>query len=166
MAQTTQEPNKCIFEPASPITREMLEKYDDTSVGKMRSHVFRCEDGVSCLVDNKSPLARMMRLNQKALNMTIGPDENWEGHLKVATPIVDACISRYEADTKLAFEDMKNFKACFERVCAETWNQPEGVVDNLRANQKGQGGHLADQRLANVYKLVAKVTVESNLYGN
>ena len=85
MAQTTQEPNKCIFEPASPISREMLEKYDDVSVSKMRSHVFRCEDGVSCLVDNQSPLSRMMRLNQKALNMTIGPDEKWEGHLKVWT---------------------------------------------------------------------------------
>ena len=164
-ANFAHEPKKCIFEPVSPITREMLEKYNDTSVGQMRSHVFRCDDGISSLVDNQSPLARMMRLNQDVLHMTIGPDPSWVGHLKVATPIVDACIERYEADTKLALQDMKNFKAIFERVGAETWNQPEGVIDNLRANQKGQGGHVADQRLSNVYKLVARVTVDSNLIG-
>lgn len=160
------EPKKCIFEPASKVTRAMLEKYNDTSASMMETHCFRSGNGLT-LVDNLSPLTAMLRLNAETLKMTFGIPEGQEGFLKVATPIVDACLRRYEEDQKVSFIDMKKFKIDFERVDSPNqWDRAEGVIDNLRSQAKGSNGHAASQRLTNKYALVAKVNAKLVLYGD
>jgi hypothetical protein len=86
--------------------------------------------------------------------------------LKVATPVVDACLARYEEDQQVNFVDMKNFKIDFERVDAPgDWARPEGVIDNQRNTDKGANGHAPSARLVNKYRLVAKVNTKLVLYG-
>jgi len=156
-------PNKSIFEQVKGISRAMLEKYNDTSANQMESHCFRNVAGYT-LVPNQSPLADMMRLNQEKFKMQIGIPKEAETYLKVATPIVDACIKRYEQDQDVTFMDMNNFNVQFERVGAE-WNDPTGVIDNLRNAASGKQMHASNQRLTNKYTLTAKINMKLVCYG-
>lgn len=159
------EANSCIFEPQSKVTRGMLQQYNDTSPAKMESHCFHGQDGET-LVDNQSPLALMLRLNSEVLNMTFGLGQGDVGFLKVDTNIVKACLQRYEEDQKVNFIDKNNFRIDFERVDGQLWAAPEGVIDNLRSNQRGNNGHVASQRLVNTYTVKALIEEELVLYGN
>lgn len=156
---------KCIHQPASPITREMLAKYDDTSVEKLKDTYARVGSGMTTMVDNNSPLGEMLRINAGAFNMTIAPPRGAQCHLVVPNDVVDACIARYEMDQKVDFMNMKNFKGTFERVGAATWDDPAGLIDNIRSTQRGADGHVGNKRLENVYKITAMVEVALNLMG-
>jgi hypothetical protein len=156
------EPKKCIFEPASKITRAVLQQYNDTNVANLENHLCRNVAGFT-LVDNLCPVAEMLRLNSAALGMTFSIGAQEQGWLKVDTKIVDACLERYESEQKVHWQDMNTFNIQFERVDG-AWDKPEGVIDNIiRRNQNTD--HQIGQRLHNNYKLTAQVEMDLVLYG-
>jgi 2-oxoglutarate dehydrogenase complex dehydrogenase (E1) component-like enzyme len=105
-------------------------------------------------------------LSSSLVNQLRSLREGEAGFLKVATPIVDACLARYDEDQQVNFVDMKKFRIDFERVDSPTdWARPEGVIDNLRNAGKGQNGHASSARLTNTYRLIAKVNAKLVLYG-
>jgi len=157
------EPKQCIFEPASKITRAVLQQYNDTNVQNLEHALCRNPAGFT-LVDNLCPLAEMLRLNSRALGMTFEISPQEPGWLKVDTTIVDACLDRYEQEQKVAWQDMSKFQIQFERVDG-AWDQPEGVIDNIMRRKKGEPDHAVDSRLYNVYKLTAQIEMDLVLYG-
>jgi hypothetical protein len=84
----------------------------------------------------------------------------------VSTPIVDACLTRYDEDQQVNFVNMRNFKVDFERVDAPgDWARAEGVTDNRHNSTKGGNGNASAARLTNKYRLVAKINAKLVLYG-
>jgi hypothetical protein len=156
------EPKECIFEPASKITRAVLQQYNDTNVANLENHLCRNPAGFT-LVDNLCPLAEMLRLNSSALGMTFSISAQDPGWLKVDTKIVDACLDRYEQEQQVHWQDMNTFNIKFERVDGD-WDKPEGVIDNI-LRRPGATDHQVGQRLHNNYKLTAQVEMDLVLYG-
>lgn len=163
-AHCRQEPNKRIFLPKSNVSRAALEKYTNTSAQNLRAKVYQNAYENMTFVENDSPIAHMLRLNADSLNISFDLPEGKEGFLRVATPLVEACLKRYEEDQQVDFIDMKQFSVAFERIDSpDDWTRDEGLIDNMRSQRtddKTRGAHNASQRKTNEYKLVAKINTK------
>jgi len=162
------EPTYSIFDPVSPVTRAALDQYNDTAMADLDRNITPLLTDGHKLVNNQCPIATMLRMNAhpQALNIThFDHQEGQPGWLRIKAPLVDRCVATYKAQCNIPWIDFSKFRVDFERVGAETWDEPIGVIDNIRRRAKEEGTHVSDARLENIYTLKALLTVDSVLYG-
>lgn len=164
-AGKTYEPTYSIFDPQAPISRAALKEYNEAGMADVDNCIARLNNGWS-LVDNLSPIAEMVRINAvdlKVKKFDLPPDV--DGWLRLPEHVVDACLTAYKASKKIEFVDFNKFNCVFERIDAEAWDEPIGVIDNMMRKAKGEGGAVDESRLDKVCTLKALVDMNLVLYG-
>jgi len=159
--------NQPIFEPASKVTRELLQRHNDASAARLSDDYSRFASG-KAHVRNLSPLGKMIRRHATDLAMTFACSAEEDKWFECTGAIVDKCLKAYEEYQNVNFQNMADFKIAFERVDAPPgeWAQEKGVIDRMLRSRTGEKGrHAADARLNTPFTLMAQIGMKLVLYG-
>jgi len=164
--ETTDFKSKCVYKAVDPITLQALEEYSDSNLEKLKTTYARVADNIHSTINNNSIIGQVLHKNKATLQLEglpVDPKENVQ--LYLPNEIIDACVACIEEASRVPFQDMRTFAAKFSRVGEVAWNSPAGIIDNIKANSRGDGGHVSDKRMERIHTLIIPIEMDLNLIG-